>query len=292
MRATKLVLAFLTASACRTPAPPNGALRCGPGDTCPKGYACLQGACWREGEGPASDMADLPDLAGADLTLPPDLTPPPRGNGDGCTMDVQCVSGNCTDDVCCDKPCKGQCEACSLTGSVGTCTTLTSGLPVGGRAACAGAGTPCGGTCTGQSATACTYPGNTVICGAACDGQCNGAGTCSSVAGGTCPNGLACGGSGCKTMCVNNQDCQPNFMCVAPNCARIPESDCLDGVDNNGDAKADCDDPTCTASVECVNAPSARISPGSSTGLTCSVASSMVVGGTAVPAGGSTMCCR
>jgi hypothetical protein len=41
---------------------------------------------------------------------------------------------------------------------------------------------------------------------------------------------------------------------MAPNCVRVPESDCLDGLDNNGDGKIDCDDPTCTT-VGCVNAP-------------------------------------
>jgi hypothetical protein len=35
-------------------------------------------------------------------------------------------------------------------------------------------------------------------------------------------------------------------------CERVPESDCLDGVDNNGDELADCEDPTCEPVVECV----------------------------------------
>ena len=39
---------------------------------------------------------------------------------------------------------------------------------------------------------------------------------------------------------------------MAPNCVRIPESDCLDGKDNNGDGLADCADPTCAAVVACV----------------------------------------
>jgi len=34
---------------------------------------------------------------------------------------------------------------------------------------------------------------------------------------------------------------------------RVPESDCLDGIDNNGDGQIDCDDPTC-GDVECVPA--------------------------------------
>jgi hypothetical protein len=42
-------------------------------------------------------------------------------------------------------------------------------------------------------------------------------------------------------------------------CKRVPESDCLDGVDNNGDGLADCADPTCTAGYECVQAPPASV---------------------------------
>jgi len=42
---------------------------------------------------------------------------------------------------------------------------------------------------------------------------------------------------------------------MAPNCVRVPESDCLDGKDNNGDGLADCADPTCAPMVACVPAP-------------------------------------
>jgi hypothetical protein len=62
---------------------------------------------------------------------------------------------------------------------------------------------------------------------------------------GGCPNGFACSNGACNTSCSAPSDCQPNFACNAPNCERVPESDCLDGVDNNGDGLADCADPTC-----------------------------------------------
>jgi len=35
-------------------------------------------------------------------------------------------------------------------------------------------------------------------------------------------------------------------------CERILESNCLDGLDNNGDGLADCADPSCNALVQCV----------------------------------------
>jgi hypothetical protein len=107
--------------------------------------------------------------------------------------------------------------------------------------------------CDGKNQATCTYPPPTQICGAACNSMCDGAGNCPGGTG-SCPNGFACGTGTCKTSCQSDGDCQSNFKCMAPNCVRIPESDCLDGIDNNGDGKIDCDDPTCTT-VTCVNAP-------------------------------------
>jgi hypothetical protein len=147
------------------------------------------------------------------------------------------------DGYCCNSDCAMSCQACDVSDHLGTCTNVT-GAPHGSRT-CNGSGT-CGGSCSGSSQS-CTYPSSQVICGAACDGTCNGNGGCSSVGSGSCPNGFACGTNMCKTSCSVDQDCQaPNFKCTSsPNCVRIPESDCLDGVDNNGDGLIDCADPTC-----------------------------------------------
>jgi hypothetical protein len=193
------------------------------------------------------------DLSGVDLGgSAPDLMKL-AGQGESCSGSGGCPAGLfCVDGVCCDSACTGQCQACNLSGSVGTCATVTSGLPRGTRTGCGGSGA-CTGTCTGASPIQCTYPDSSTVCGAACDGTCDGAGTCSSSGGGSCPNGFGCMASGCRTTCSVTADCQPNFICNAPNCVRIPESDCLDGLDNNGDGKADCEDPTCTE-VTCVSA--------------------------------------
>src|SRR5690606_22545406 len=96
----------------------------------------------------------------------------PRGNaGNPCTEDRHClqpplVAGplQCVDGVCCNSACEGQCQACDTPENKGTCVTIGSPseplAPVGGRPACAGAGTGCEGFCDGQSATSCSYPGN------------------------------------------------------------------------------------------------------------------------------------
>jgi hypothetical protein len=203
----------------------------------------------------ASADASTADLDAVDLAeAAPDLTPL-LARGESCSTSggASCAAGLfCVDGVCCDSACAGQCQACNLSGSIGTCSTVTSGLPRGARAPCSGTAT-CGGTCTGASAMQCTYPPSSTVCGAACDGTCDGAGSCSSSGGGSCPNGFGCMAGGCRTSCSAPSDCQPNFTCIAPSCVRIPESDCLDGLDNNGDGKADCEDPTCTT-VMCVPA--------------------------------------
>lgn len=194
------------------------------------------------------DSAVVTSDAGADATH--GTTP----NGQGCAGSSECSSGVCADGVCCDRACDGQCEACNGAGKVGTCGFVT-GIPTAPRGACSGSGS-CAGACDGTSKD-CTYPTTGTICGASCDGKCDGAGNCSTN-GGVCPNGYTCGAGGCKTSCTTDPDCQtPNFKCDTgtSTCKRVPESDCLDGKDNNGDGLIDCADPTCTAGYECVPAP-------------------------------------
>src|SRR5262249_24971650 len=75
------------------------------------------------------------------------------GVGSACVSNLQCSSGFCTDNVCCDHACAGQCEACN---SAGACVTV-QGTPRGSRTPCNGSG-QCGGTCDGTTASTCTYP--------------------------------------------------------------------------------------------------------------------------------------
>jgi hypothetical protein len=44
-------------------------------------------------------------------------------DGESCTIDGECTSGNCADGYCCDTACDSGCVACDLSGTEGTCTT-------------------------------------------------------------------------------------------------------------------------------------------------------------------------
>jgi hypothetical protein len=172
--------------------------------------------------------------------------------GASCTGSSECASGFCADGVCCNEACGESCVRCD-GGTAGTCHAVT-GSPAGSHAACAASAAICGGTCDGVSRQ-CSYPGAGTRCGSNCDGTCAGDGSCTTV--GACANGFACLGSSCASACASNGDCAPNFECAsAPNCTRVPEANCLNGVDDNGDGLADCQDPTClNAQVECVDDP-------------------------------------
>lgn len=103
--------------------------------------------------------------------------------GDSCSTDGDCPSNHCVDGVCCDTACDGTCEACDLSGTVGTCTYLPnyeeeSGctaqcygcsdgscvpIPIGqqdtyGSATCTATHFRCGGgACTAPTESRCTY---------------------------------------------------------------------------------------------------------------------------------------
>ncbi|MDB4980905.1 MAG: Flagellar hook-length control protein FliK [Myxococcales bacterium] len=129
-----------------------------------------------------------------------------RTNGSLCGGGTECASGNCVDGVCCDIACAGQCQACDINGSLGTCKTVTSGPPHRAatpvRALCGG-DPACGGTCNGVSPTKCTYPAN----------QCRGQSCSNNIqvnaavcdANGVCPAAatVACAPAPCGLGCVN-----------------------------------------------------------------------------------------
>lgn len=147
---------------------------------------------------------------------------PKIDNGKTCTAAASCKSGFCIDQVCCDAPCNGQCEACAETGTLGQCTPVT-GKPRGTRTDCAGtAGDKCKGTCDGANKSACAYPAAGTACkDAACTGDvsqpagtCDGAGLCSQLSTKNClPYGCNAASGVCNTTCASDTECAQGAKC-------------------------------------------------------------------------------
>lgn len=141
--------------------------------------------------------------------------------GEHCDEDGDCVSDHCTDGVCCESTCDGQCESCN---SSGECVPVT-GAPVGDRPPCATDGTLCGGSCDGTTTAICAYPDGTTPCGVppSCSGAtatlattCNGFGACTRPETVDCSPYL-CGETTCLTSCAGPEHCTDGF-CVAGAC--------------------------------------------------------------------------
>lgn len=167
--------------------------------------------------------------------------------GTTCTEDVQCASSACTEGVCCDRTCRGACEACAKTGvcgpysgpiaaghdptSCGAYAACTSGACTTTCATDAGcsAGYHCvGNVCTtdGELGSPCTKASECkagacadgVCCSSACTGPCEAcnvagkAGSCVAVAGAPRAGHPTCGdGSTCGERCdgADRAACHP-----------------------------------------------------------------------------------
>ncbi len=182
-----------------------------------------------------------------------------RDVGEVCAAAKECVSGKCADGVCCNDACSGQCEACNLAGSEGTCLPVT-GAPPPGRAPCAGAGA-CAGACNGGNRTACVFPGQGTTCGpAACEGDssrasstCDGAGVCQDATPQGCaPYGCDPGAGSCRTSCATTADCAAGNVCdVTQHRCVLSTTTCKDAttVRNPDGSEASCLPYRCTAGV-------------------------------------------
>lgn len=124
------------------------------GDACTLNAQCGSGFC-RDGvccDGPCSATCEACSVGAGgsaqghctrlvgggtsgELCPPPgDANPPERATfpdlGESCTSNSQCESGFCRDAVCCDGPCSGACQACSVGAggtSQGRCTAIVGG---------------------------------------------------------------------------------------------------------------------------------------------------------------------
>jgi hypothetical protein len=142
--------------------------------------------------------------------------------GDRCSTANECATGFCADDVCCDGSCTGQCQACNEPNQAGVCV-MVLGAPRGGRAACKGDPSVCGGQCDRVSADQCHYPaaatpcGNRGAVGGVSASTCDGAGECIEQSAGSCAP-YAGGATECPAVCASQADCAADFACTDAHC--------------------------------------------------------------------------
>jgi hypothetical protein len=146
-------------------------------------------------------------------------------DGETCGVPGDCVSGFCTDGVCCADGCAGLCKRCDVVGSEGTCSNILSGddpnNECSGAAACNGLGmceAADGAMCSLASECESGFCEDSRCCENACAGDCRGCaiagneGSCDPFAVGTDPDGdcvstgHSCDGAG---VCSCGNDPEP-----------------------------------------------------------------------------------
>jgi hypothetical protein len=165
-----------------------------------------------------------------------------KDNGQTCAAGTDCLSNFCVDGVCCNAVCGALCQACNVTGSVGTCANVpNNGDPANEcvNGACNGAGQckldvgqPCttGGDCLNNTCV------DGFCCNTACAATCQGCsmaktgaanGTCANITANTdpeneCAGTTTCNGSGMCNKLPNGSSCT-----LAGECS---SNLCVDGV--------------------------------------------------------------
>jgi MYXO-CTERM domain-containing protein len=217
------------------------------------------------------------NLTGNSLTV---LLGAPGSLGTACRGPDDCRLGMCVDGVCCDSPCTDTCEACDLSGSVGTCSIVPLGTPIDGfRPGCRECETACDGISRGCSpkptGTAC-FVYEQCVKGQTCEtgrcigprrscpppDQCHEVATCSATDA-TCPaytakpNGTACS---LGDACTGVGTCQSGLctssapvVCAANQCSTAGACDPIAGCSKLFlPAGTACDDGNaCTANDSC-----------------------------------------
>jgi hypothetical protein len=182
------------------------------------------------------------------------LKPP----GSSCGGNDECVSGICTEGVCCTSACTGTCMSCAVVGSLGTCTSVMAGKgDPAGRCPDQGAAS-CGtnGFCDGAGACqrygagvecappTCPTAGTTATLARTCDG----AGVCQAATTQSCAP-FACNGTTCFAACGSASDCAPGNVCNGGACGkkRLGQQ-CLGGAECES---GNCVDGVCCGVVSC-----------------------------------------
>ncbi|MDI1483685.1 MopE-related protein [Polyangium sp. y55x31] len=170
-------------------------------------------------------------------------------NGTGCTLNAECLTGFCVDNVCCENACSGTCKTCNLGASPGICSNVPTNTDpaneCNGADVCNGSGACVkvnGSSCGGNGECLSGFCTDGYCCESTCSGTCKACnvagslGMCANVPFGVdpaneCAGAAVCDGAGgCKKglgdACAMNTDCASNF--------------CVDGVCCNAACDATC----------------------------------------------------
>ena len=239
----------------------KGSCRAAPGQPCSAGGACSSGicadkVCCKTSCHGTCRACDLAGSAGTCTLIAKGQDPAkecPVGyacNGKGacrklvgrsCTLYSDCISGFCSDNVCCASACQGLCKTCKLPKSPGTCGDVPAGqADLGGLALCKGTSAcdgkggcklAAGQSCSLAAECASGYCGDGYCCDEACASTCQACnlpgklGSCSPVPAGrpdknatvACDNTKLCDGKGaCKA--AGGQSCSTDSQCSSGHC--------------------------------------------------------------------------
>jgi MYXO-CTERM domain-containing protein len=145
---------------------------------CGSGF-CVDGVCCdRRCDGVCEACSAAKKQSGVDGVCGP--IPPGTGAcvlslGTACSDGKECVTGFCSQGVCCDSTCTGTCQACNQQAHLGICSPISEGA--------------CGAACDGA---------HTVKKVGTPDVDCT---------------PYTCEAQSCKTACASVKDCVPPFVC-------------------------------------------------------------------------------
>jgi hypothetical protein len=222
------------------------------------------GALWGTGtSGPVVLVANMAATAKIILTPEPGTS---KAIGAKCNAATECVSGFCTDSVCCQEACQETCASCAITGTIGLCTaypadtdpdkecvglSMTSGAGgaagkgaggAGGAGGAPDAGAPKDASATDAEAIN-TPDGGIIAMPSKCGGTCNGMKACA----------FANVGTSCGTAFCNTRKDVASPVCDGKGACAIGLADCTGGYSCNEAAKPGACRTTCSANAECLN---------------------------------------
>ncbi|HVZ71980.1 MAG TPA: hypothetical protein VHJ20_06355 [Polyangia bacterium] len=201
-----------------------------------------------------------------------------KANGLACTTGGQCISGHCTDGVCCGSASCAGCQACNVGvgASAGTCQPVAAGTAApttfcsdqgaatcGTNGKCDGSG-GCQKYADGTSCAAATCPAGATTLKKA--GTCGG-GTCN-VPTASCAPFVCNGAAACTTSCALDTDCVAGAYCTA---GEICQLKAAAGATCGGDhecATGHCTDGVCCGSASCGSCQACNLGTGANAG-TC-----------------------